>query len=349
MSDGAAQGRLQRTSGCPRESQHVCGPFRVALGVAGLKRVFDRASSWYASCTQVHLDMSGHVWTIVLAAGEGRRLAAVTGGVPKQFWRPDSGAPTLLDSTIARVQTVAPADRTLTVVADDHRHLVRAIATPSALGRMIYQPENRGTAVGVLWPLVSVMRADPDAIIVMTPSDHGVEDNGAFTDALSRAIARVKARQSGIVLFGATPTSAAEDYGWVMPSMPSSIGAARAFRNVAAFVEKPAPPHARRLLDSGAVWNTMVIVARGRDLLSAFRKHLPFHAAILAAGAQLDSQARDVFLKTWYPRLPAADFSRDLLTPTRPLSLFTWPLSLGWSDLGTPQRLEQWLKRPAAA
>ena len=64
--------------------------------------------------------MAPQTWTVVLAAGSGRRLASLTGGVPKQFWSPD-GQPSLLAQTLARLAPLAPPSRIVIVVDQTHR------------------------------------------------------------------------------------------------------------------------------------------------------------------------------------------------------------------------------------
>lgn len=286
--------------------------------------------------------MSADVWTIVLAAGSGRRLAAVTGGVPKQFWRPHDGASPLVGETIARLQTLAPLEQTVTVVDDSHREHVRAMADRWPLGEVLYQPLDRGTAAGVLLPLMAVLASAPDATVIVTPSDHGVGDTFAFRAGLKQAIARVQARTCDLVLFGVEPTGARADYGWITPSTTGRLGHGT-FQRVVRFVEKPPVHEAFQLFLSGAVWNTMVVVARAAGLLERFRAHLPFMADVLARATDLEPGKRDAFLRDWYPELPRADFSRDLLARSVPMCLYTWPAQIGWSDLGTPERLEEWL------
>ena len=119
--------------------------------------------------------------------------------------------------------------------------------------------------------------------------------------------------------------------------------ARRAFRQVAGFVEKPPFFQAFQLFSAGAVWNTMVLVAKASALLQQYHAHLPFLADVFTNAAERDIEAREAFLQDWYPDLPRTDFSRDLLTRARPLCLYTWPAEIGWSDLGTPERLEEWL------
>src|SRR6185503_15686864 len=103
------------------------------------------------------LPMAGDVWNLVLAAGAGRRLASVTGGVPKQFWRRDGG-PTLLEDTLTRTSPLASRARTVIVVDSTHAHFITGSAA-EAFERVVYQPTDRGTAAGVLFGLMNVLSA----------------------------------------------------------------------------------------------------------------------------------------------------------------------------------------------
>ncbi len=286
--------------------------------------------------------MLSDVWTIALAGGAGRRLARLTAGVPKQFWRPPGASASLLRATLERLRPLAVPDRTMTVVDESHRGFVRAFPDRALLGDILYQPAERGTAAGVLLPLIRVLSLAPDAIVIVTPSDHGVGDVPAFRAGIRQAIDRVRCGASEIVLFGVEPEAVARDCGWIMPTVRGRM-ARDTFLEVADFVEKPPLPEAFRLFSSGAVLNTMVLVARARALWRGYHEHLPVLADVFAKAGKLDGQARDAFLRDRYPGLPCADFSRDLLTPARPLCLYTWPAEIGWADLGTPERLEEWL------
>src|SRR4029079_9603251 len=98
-------------------------------------------------------------WTLVLAAGAGRRLSSVTGGGPKQFWRPQ-GRTSLPEDTLDRLSPPVPARRTVPIVDRSHQPFVTALANPDRLGEVLYQPEDRGTAAGVLpWLLAHLAEA----------------------------------------------------------------------------------------------------------------------------------------------------------------------------------------------
>ncbi len=283
--------------------------------------------------------MKSSLWSLVLAAGAGRRLSILTGGTPKQFWRP-TGSASLVEETLARLSPISPPERTVVVVAETQRKYVSQWPTATRSVRVAFQPGNRGTAAGVLFGLVPILAHDPNAIVLVTPSDHGVEHPDAFMRGILDVAGHLR-RRDGVVLFGVEASAAQTDYGWITLE-PSHLSAA--VQPVAAFVEKPPVEIARQLLSSGAVWNTMVMAARVRTLLDLCREHLPELTGVFVGALTLPPHTREAYLTARYASLPVADFSRDVLMPAAGLLAHTWPASIGWSDLGTPERLSNWLR-----
>jgi mannose-1-phosphate guanylyltransferase len=279
-------------------------------------------------------------WTVVLAAGAGRRLASLTGNVPKQFWRP-GGTKSLLEETTARFASLAPLSRTAIVVDRTHRgHVANTLGCGDAT--VLFQPEDRGTAAGVLFALTPVLASHPEAIVMITPSDHGVVDGRRFRQGLRAAVRSVESNGQ-VVLFGVEPTEAREDYGWITPDLDSSP--VERVQSVRTFIEKPGRDAARRLLASGAVWNTMVVVARASAMRALYVNTLPQLVHVFDAALRLSEADRARYFSAQYVQLQPFDFSRDVITPSRGLSVYTWPASIGWSDLGTPDRLAAWHQR----
>ena len=286
--------------------------------------------------------MTSDLWSVVLAAGSGRRLATMTRGTPKQFWRADD-RPSLLEETFARLAPLSPPERTTVVVDRTHRCFVSAAGPAWRAGWLLFQPEDRGTAAGVMLALTPVLDQARDAIVIVTPSDHGVADPARFQASVREAAAAVRSGNVKGVLFGVEPSEPLTDYGWITPGREYRWAKDRPLRRVAAFVEKPTIDLACRLFATGALWNTMVLVASLEALLALYRTHLPYVAETFGAHQRLPSHERERFLASQYPDLPVADFSRDVLTPARGLAVHAWDQSIGWSDLGTPERLCQWL------
>jgi mannose-1-phosphate guanylyltransferase len=282
--------------------------------------------------------MASNLWTIVLAAGKGTRLASVTGGVPKQFWNADGG-PTLLEDTLERTARLSPPDRTVIVVDRSHGKFVRELPELDSFEHLLYQSGDRGTATGVLLGLTEVLAADAEASVLLVPSDHGIQEPDHFVNGIAAAGDRVGAGRHEVILFGVLPSTPERDYGWILPAGQAAVDG---LVPVASFVEKPDAATATRLFESGAVWNTMVLVSRAATLLKLYCRHLPDVADAFIYSLRFNRPARQEFLRAQYEMLPSTDFSRDLLGHATRLFLQTWPAEMGWSDLGTPDRLARW-------
>jgi mannose-1-phosphate guanylyltransferase len=286
--------------------------------------------------------MTENPWVIVLAAGAGRRLASMTGGVPKQYWRYD-GRRSLLEATLERTAPLSPAGRTLIVVDQSHQKYLDGLPSLTRRGRVIFQPRDRGTAAGVLLPLIDVIDADPNAIVLLTPSDQGIGRPDDFHAGIKCGLTAVQAGLTDAVLFGVEPDAALGDYGWISPDARRS----GPLRRVAGFVEKPTTEEAARLLAAGGVWNTMVLVARAGVLLRLTDEHAPALANAFTSALGLRGDQREVFIAETYQTLQPVDFSHHVLTHARGLWMYTWPIAMQWSDLGTPKRLGEWMSAVA--
>jgi mannose-1-phosphate guanylyltransferase len=301
----------------------------------------------------VAFDSTGSTWSIVLAGGDGTRLAPLTRDaygrvVPKQFCS-FGGTQTLLGATLARSARHAVPEQTLVVVAADHEYWwSRALAAlpPTSV---VVQPANRGTGPGLLLPLLEVFRRDPEATVVVFPSDHHVEDEGALEASLLQATVEARKADDSIVLLGMRPHAAEMGYGWIVVGEPTGDGGARP---VAAFVEKPPEGRAAELYRDGALWSSFLLAARAHalfDLVSA--RHPRLVNDFLRATAPLPTHSGPTpidGIRDLYDGLATVDLARDVLAtaPGRLRVLAVPPC--GWSDLGTPERLLAWMRRQRA-
>lgn len=287
------------------------------------------------------------LWPIVLAGGSGIRLQrmteALTGApIPKQFCAFGSSR-SLLQETLDRLRPVALPERTVVVV--DATQAERAeLHTRDFRGlRLIQQPRDRGTGAGVLLPLVHVIRSDPEAVVVLVPSDHGIKDVEKFRWSLALAAAHVREPSSQMVVFGAVPDAPTVDYGWIVAGERCAGPMGLVLRAVTRFVEKPLPDVAKALYGCGANWNTMVVVAAARTLFRRFSEQLPDVASVFESSLSMPEEGLQAALEAVYASLPASDFSRSILGPARELCTASWGSEVGWTDLGTPDRVCRWL------
>jgi mannose-1-phosphate guanylyltransferase len=279
------------------------------------------------------------LWAIVLAGGEGSRLAETTrrlygSQLPKQFL--SFGQPrTFVQATVDRLHGLVPPKRTVVVVAACHVELARAQLAEFDGIEIVAQPCNAGTGPGVLLPLLHVLARDSRADVALVPSDHDFRFPAKMRQALATAhrAARVGAK---MVLIGARARHAAPDLGWIVPKSGSR---STSVMSIESFVEKPDLDTAERLYERGALWNTMLSVARGETLWRLGRVHMPTQVALFESYVPLLGTTRAAEgLRGLYESLRPADFSRDLVAACKGLRVTAMD-DAGWSDCGTPERL----------
>ena len=227
-------------------------------------------------------------------------------------------------------------DQTLFVVTRAHERYYTDELVGVRPSQVLIQPDNKGTAPAILLSLLYLNRLHPDASVVFLPSDHHYVDELGFLDAVHRAFEAADRPTQPAVLLGASPTHAEVGYGWIEPGpLVETTGGNGIFR-VERFWEKPTLRVAQALLNLGCLWNTFVMVGRVRTFLDMIQKATPqlygaFHRRETAFG-RFD-------VERLYESLSPADFSRDILERS-PADLGVLNAgSVGWSDLGEPERV----------
>jgi mannose-1-phosphate guanylyltransferase len=284
----------------------------------------------------------GQARLVILAGGDSVRLRSVTRALegderPKQFSTLVGREP-LLVQTVRRASLIAPVERTLIVLTRGHETWYRELLGEGDSSRLAIQPENRGTATGVLFALLRIAAQTTEAPVVILPSDHWVSSDPTFMLHAQVAVEFVEANPSAVVLLGVPPTRAETEYGWIEPGRRIA-GARGGMSRVVRFVEKPAPDVARDLFAKGtSLWNTSVVVARVEELLVRFAIAQPdLVDAFLEKWSSLGSPSEAMALENLYQELPIVDFSRDVLQ-SRPAVLSVLSVhGVDWEDLGHPR------------
>ncbi|HEX7077398.1 MAG TPA: sugar phosphate nucleotidyltransferase [Candidatus Eisenbacteria bacterium] len=271
-------------------------------------------------------------WIVVLAGGEGCRIRSMTLApdgtpVPKQFCRLRDGM-SLFHRAVARGLALTRGARIVPVVRADHRRWWERDLRGLSPEILVAQRECRGTAHAVHRAIEEVASRDPDATILILPSDHAVDDETRFRSAAARICLEAEAAPDRLILLGIASKEPDPEYGWILPSTVGENGA----RRVLSFIEKPKREQAAALIRRGALINALVVAARARSFLGLFDLCLPdLVEARRAPGAGHDR-------RSW-------DFSRDFLSHTTAWQRVLAVTGCGWCDLGTPERLRRWMEQ----
>ena len=290
-----------------------------------------------------------HAWGVVLAGGKGTRLAGLTRRLygedrPKQY-AVLTGRKSLLRQTLDRVSVLIPAHRTVVVtMAGQGSYMSAELRHESPKPHVLEQPKDRGTAAAVMLAAHRILAQDPDAVLMVLPSDHFVGDDKLFMAHIAEVVEFLEHRPEHIVLLGAEPSEPETDYGWIELGEPVPRSGRSPIYRVLSFREKPSQATADELFRTGALWNTFVFVGRASALVEAGRACLPsLHERLARLDSFLGTEHERWALGQAYELAQRASFSRAILE-RRPEKLSVMRLSgVAWCDLGTPERVARTL------
>lgn len=270
---------------------------------------------------------------VLLCGGSGTRLWPLSRkSYPKQFV-PLVGETTLFQASSQRLSGAEYASP-LVLTNSDFRFIVteQLAAVGIDPGAILIEPAGRNTAPAILAAAIWMQKSDPDALMLVAPSDHVVPDDAAFRAAVKAGVPAAEAGK--LVTFGIKPTHAETGYGYLELDVDSGDFSQIPI-DLKRFVEKPNAEAAEEMLASGNyLWNAGIFLFSVKTILDAFAKFAP--ALIAPVTAAVESGKPDLgFLRldpdAW---ADAGDISIDYAVMEQADNLAVVPFSAGWSDLG---------------
>lgn len=274
------------------------------------------------------------IYPVILSGGAGTRLWPLSRAVlPKQLL-PLVADKTMLQETALRVAGWPGVMAPLVVCGNDHRFMVaeqlREIGiTPLGI---LLEPVGRNTAPAVAAAAHYLKSMDPEAIMLVLPADHVIENGAAFREAVERATALVG--QGALATFGIVPKSPETGYGYIRRG--EAVANCNDCYKVARFVEKPDQATAQSFLDEGGYyWNSGMFMFQADRFLAELEQHAP---AIAAASTQAMKAAyRDLDFcrldETSFSACPSDSIDYAVMEHTRDAAVV--PADIGWSDVGS--------------
>ncbi len=269
---------------------------------------------------------------VLLCGGSGTRLWPLSRkSYPKQF------APLLGEESLfqASARRLAGTDCAAPVVVTNAEFRFIVTEQLSSIGvdpgAVLIESEGRNTAPAVLAAALHLAKTDPEALMLVAPSDHVIPDAAAFHTVLETGAEA--ARAGRLVTFGITPDRAETGYGWL--ELEAAPGAGAEALDLIRFVEKPDAETAQNMLEQGRfLWNAGIFLFSVASILEAFRAHAP--DLMDPVTAAVDQGRADLGFLRLDPAAwgAAKDISIDYAVMERAANLSVVPFSAGWSDLG---------------
>lgn len=276
-------------------------------------------------------------YALIMAGGKGTRFwPKSTTEYPKQFQDILAIGDTLLQSTVRRMHTVLPPEHIYVLTNANYASLVRD-QTDVLPEHILKEPAMRNTAPCILYGAMRVLKRDPEATVLISPSDHHIVDVNTYCQRLRMAM-EFASQRDAIVTLGITPTYPSSGYGYIHYSRNNSEGE---LYPVQSFTEKPNLSTAQTFIQTGEyLWNAGIFVAKAQTFVDAYKRLQPQMYALFADHIyeSLDTDQEDEVLQTHFEK--SENVSVDYAIMEKSDNIYTLPCDCGWNDVGTWQAIQ---------
>lgn len=275
-----------------------------------------------------------HTYCVIMAGGVGSRFWPMSrSSYPKQFLDFLGLGRTLLQQTYDRFLALAPPENILVVTNEQYASIVHEQLPGLRPEQVLAEPSRRNTAPCVAYANHVIAARDPEALIIVAPSDHLVLKEEAFHETVRIALEEA-ASDDRLVTLGITPSRPDTGYGYIQYG-EGAVTVHPRVKQVRTFTEKPDHDTAVRFIQSGDfLWNAGIFIWSLKSIRKAFAAHLPDMEALFDQGAGKYGTANERdFIRTAYDKCEGVSIDYGIMEKAE--NVYTVVSEFGWSDLGT--------------
>lgn len=272
-----------------------------------------------------------HRYCVIMCGGIGSRFWPYSRtDMPKQFIDFFGTGRTLLQMTYDRISPLVPDENILVVTNARYKDLVAEQLPGLSAGQILLEPDRRNTAPCIAWAAYHIAAKDPEASMIVTPSDHLIMRETEFQKCVTRGFDFVE-QHDALLTLGIKPTRPETGYGYIQIGHEVEPGLLK----VKTFTEKPDLELAQVFVDSGEFfWNAGIFMWRATVIQEALRKYLPDVTRNFDDGAQeFGTPQEKAFIDRVFPACPS--ISIDFGVMEKADNVYVEVADFGWSDLGT--------------
>ena len=270
-----------------------------------------------------------------MAGGIGSRFWPLSRVVkPKQFLDILGVGRTLLQQTFDRFSATIPKENFLIVTSVKYKDLVLEQLPELTDEQVLLEPLRRNTAPCAAYAAFKIKTKNPDANLIVTPSDHVILKEEEFTRQIENGLA-FAAENDALLTLGIKPNRPETGYGYIQVKKKAKFNEIPNLYKVKTFTEKPDEEMANIFIESGEFfWNSGIFIWSLSSMIKAFDAHLPNVSVLFEKGMKLYNTSNEIhFINKTYSECPAISIDYGIMEKAKNVYVLT--ADFGWSDMGT--------------
>ena len=281
------------------------------------------------------------IYGLVLAGGKGTRLYPLSrSSKPKQFLKVFNNK-SFLQNTVDRIIPLISKENIYVVTNKDYEDKIKAELNNINPENIFTEPKNKETATCIGLSAIKLLKKDKDAVMVVLPSDHHIDNEKVYIETLIQAV-EVANKRRGIVTLGINPTRAETGYGYIEMGTRIQSSQIPTYK-VARFTEKPNIEVAKDFLLKGTyLWNSGMFVFRADVILREMEKYLPeLYKSLMEIYKHLGEDSEEEIINQQYEIIDGISIDFGIMQKTR--KAFVIKSDFIWDDIGSFSALSRYL------
>ncbi len=275
--------------------------------------------------------LNNHRYCVIMCGGIGSRFWPYSrASRPKQFIDFLGTGRSLLQMSYDRVVSIVPPGNIIFLTNEEYAAHIRQQLPELDESQILLEPARRNTAPCIAWAAYHIKARDPQASIMVAPSDHLITREALFEKAILEGFEFVE-NNHALLTLGIRPTRPETGYGYIQVGVEASGD----IHKVKTFTEKPRRELAEVFMESGEFfWNSGIFLWTADSIIRELHEHAPDLAATFDAGEGLfGTEAEREFIERNFPGVMG--ISIDFAVMEKSQNVYVECVSFGWSDLGT--------------
>lgn len=286
--------------------------------------------------------MNNNHYCIILAGGCGSRLWPLSrNSCPKQFIKASDTGKTLIRMTYERFAGIIPQENIIVSTVSRYKDLVKFNIPELRDENILTEPYGRNTAPSIVYATYSLLKRNPDAAMIVSPSDHLIDDEEMFRETALNAL-EYASRNNVLMTIGIFPTRLDSNYGYIQAAGGKNACHSREPIKVKTFTEKPDKELARVFIDSGEfLWNSGIFAWSAQTIREELEKYLPEITNLFKGWENaIGSTAEEEFITRAFT--DCMNISIDYGVMEKTDRAWLYPSAFKWTDVGSWESLQEY-------